>query len=297
MTDTGGMTRFQTSWAIAQRSWSVLKSDKTLAWFPALSFLVTAAVAGVFAGLFAAMGMNSGNNDAVRPAGWVLIGVLYLALAFVQTYFLAALVAGADARLHGRHTSVRDGLDVANARLHRLLPWAVVTATVSIALNLLEQQGTIGRIVASLIGLAWNLVTFLTVPILVLEDIAVGAALGRSKDLFRKTWGENVVGQAGLGIVGFVAALPGALLLALGVASGSTVVAVAVGAIGVAWILASMVVVGALSGIYRTALYRFAVTGEVPADFAGIDFQEAFRPRRLGPGSTTFGGPTGFNPN
>ena len=33
------MTRFQTSWEIAKRSWAVLKSDKTLAWFPVLSAL------------------------------------------------------------------------------------------------------------------------------------------------------------------------------------------------------------------------------------------------------------------
>jgi hypothetical protein len=32
----------------------------------------------------------------------------------------------------------------------------------------------------------------------------------------------------------------------------------------------------ALSGIYRTALYRFAMDGQVPAAFAGIDFANAF---------------------
>jgi hypothetical protein len=298
MADTGGMTRFQTSWAIAKRSWAVLKSDKSLAWFPVLSFLASLVVFGVFGGLFAALGFDGGKNEAVAPAGYVLVAVLYLCLAFVQTYFLAGLVAGADERLRGGHSTVRTALDVANSRLHRLLPWAIVSATVSLVLSLLEQQGWIGRVVASLLGLAWNLVTFLTIPILVIEDIRVGAALTRSKDLFKRTWGENVVGQAGLGIVGFVAMLPGLLVIALGAATGSVVVAVAIGVIGVAWILASMIVVAALSGIYRTALYRFASTGEIPADFSGIDFQGAFRPRgenRTGFGD--FGGTAGFNPN
>ena len=62
-----------------------------------------------------------------------------------------------------------------------------------------ERFGIIGTIVARLVGLAWNLVTFLVVPILVLEDLGVGDALKRSKDLFKKTWGENVIGQFGLG--------------------------------------------------------------------------------------------------
>jgi hypothetical protein len=86
--------------------------------------------------------------------------------------------------------------------LHRLLPWAVVSATVTLVLNQLERQGIIGQIVATFVGMAWNLVTFLTVPILVIEDLGVGAALRRSKDLFKRTWGENVIGQGGLGLVG-----------------------------------------------------------------------------------------------
>jgi hypothetical protein len=201
---------------------------------------------------------------------------------------------------------VRGALDVANARLHRLLPWAIVSATVTLILNQLERQGVVGQIIGSLIGLAWTLITFLTIPILVIEDVGVGTALRRSKDLFKKTWGENVVGQAGLGIVGFLAAIPGVLVVALGTATGSTVAAVAIGAVGVAWIIVSATVVAALSGIYRTALYRFASSGVIPADFQGADFQGAFRPRRgmLGGGGTTggFGGGTagfggGFSPN
>ena len=40
-----------------------------------------------------------------------------------------------------------------------------------------ERFGIVGTIVARLVGLAWNLVTFLVVPILVLEDLGVGDAL------------------------------------------------------------------------------------------------------------------------
>ncbi len=292
------MTRFQISWEIAKRSWAVLKSDKSLAWFPVLSFLASIAVFGVFAGLVAAIGLDGGaTKDSLQPVGWVLIALGYFALAFVQTYFLAGLVAGADRRLHGQDSTVRGALEIANSRLHRLLPWAAVSATVSIIINQLERQGIVGQIIGSLLGLAWNLLTFLTIPILVIEDVGVGAAFKRSKDLFKKTWGENVVGQAGLGIIGFLAVLPGLLVIALGVATGSVVVAVVIGAVGVAWIIVASTVVSALSGIYRTALYWFASTGSVPGEFEGIDFQAAFRPRRINPRGMFGGGDGGINPN
>ena len=287
------MGRLENSWEIAKRSWAVLRSDKSLAWFPVLSFLGSVAVVAVVGGLIALAGIDdSSSGESLAPFGWVLVVVAYVGLAIVQTYFLAALVAGADERLRGGHSTVSGALQVANSRLHRLLPWALVSATVSIILSILERYGIVGRIVASLVGLAWNLVTFLTIPILVIEDVAVGHAFTRSKDLFKKTWGENVVGQAGLGVLGFIAVLPAVALFAIGGALG-TAGLVLFGGIGLAWLVVAATVLAALNGIYRTALYRFATTGEVPPDFAGSDFQGAFRPKQERPGG--FGG--GFGPS
>jgi hypothetical protein len=288
------MSRFQTSWEIAKRSWAVLRSDKTLAWFPVLSALGSLVVIAVLGGLFLVAGIDdSSTGTTLQPIGWVLIVVAYIALAMVQTYFLAGLVAGADRRLRGQDSTLRSSLEIANSRLHRLLPWAVVTATVTMVLQVIEERlGVIGTIVARIVGLAWNLVTFLVVPILVLEDLPVGPALKRSKDLFKKTWGENVIGQFGLGAVGFLLTFPGMVLIGIGVALG-TAGLIVLGAVGVIWVLAAAVVVSALSGIYRTALYHYAANGQVPGEFSGIDFDAAFRRRgnRGNPGGP-FGSPS-----
>jgi hypothetical protein len=272
------MGRFQMSWEIAKRSWAVLRADKTLAWFPVLSALGSLIVIAALGGLFLVAGIDdTSSGTSLQPIGYVLIVVAYLALAMVQTYFLAGLVAGADQRLRGNDSSLKSALEIANSRLHRLLPWAVVTATVTMVLQAIEERfGIIGTIVARLVGLAWQLVTFLVVPILVLEDLGVGDALKRSKDLFKKTWGENVLGQFGLGAVGFLLSLPGILLIGIGVAIG-TAGLIVLGAIGVTWLLVSAVIVSALSGIYRTALYHYAANGQVPGEFSGIDFAAAFK--------------------
>ena len=152
------MSRFQTSWEIAKRSWAVLRSDKTLAWFPVLSALGSIAVMLVLGALFLAIGIDdSASGNPLQPFGYVLIVVAYVALAMVQTYFLAGLVAGADQRLRGQNSTLKGALDIANSRLHRLLPWAVVTATVTMILQAIEERfGIVGTIVARLVGLAWN---------------------------------------------------------------------------------------------------------------------------------------------
>jgi hypothetical protein len=276
------MGRIANSWSLAKTSWSVLRSDKTLAALPAFSGLASLVALGGFAGLFFALGFDFGSGDesaAVEPAGYVIAVVAYLVFAFIAVYFQAALVAGANERLQGGDASVGRSLAAANERLPRLLPWAIVTATVSLILSQLERQGWIGAIVANLLGMAWAIVTFLTVPIIMLENLGPVAALKRSGTLFKQTWGENLVAQAGFGLFALLAFLPGAAIAAIGIASGVGVVVGVTIAIAVVWLAIVTIVVSALSGIYRTALYRYAVDGRAPAEFAGTDFSSVFRPR------------------
>jgi hypothetical protein len=187
----------------------------------------------------------------------------------------------AHARLHGHPTSVSDGLRAANSRAGRLLPWAIVTGTVNWILQAIEERaGIVGNIVASLIGAAWSIVTFLAVPVIVFEDVGPIDAVKRSGTLLKRTWGENIIGQAGIGIVGIVVFLPLIAIAALGAMSGVTVVVIATIAFAVLAGLVAAVVLSTLSGIFRAALYSFAVDGTVPQAFAGADIEHAFGPRK-----------------
>ena len=82
----------------------------------------------------------------------------------------------------------------------------MLSATVSLVLRAIEERsGIVGRIVGSLVGLAWSLVTFLVLPVLVIEQIGPIQAVKRSAELFKHTWGENMIANAGIGIVAMVA--------------------------------------------------------------------------------------------
>jgi hypothetical protein len=251
-----------------------------LLWIPVIGAIASLAVFGVLGGLFLLTGIDSGSDgsDSLAPFGYVLIAIAYIALAFVAVYFQAALVAGANARLDGRATSIGESLSAAGAKLYRLLPWAIVQATVSFIIGQLERQEFLGALIGRLIGAAWNVLTFLAIPIIMIEDVGPGGALKRSKDLLGRTWGENISAQVGFGLLGFVAILPAAALIGIGVAAGSAVLLGVCIAIGVAWLAVVTLVVTALDGIFRTALYRFAADGKPPPAFADANFGEAFRP-------------------
>jgi hypothetical protein len=278
------MDRLQSSWALAKTSWRVLQRDRELLWLPVLSFVTWLAVALLVVVPILATGTveDAAGETQFRlgPLHWVLGFAGYVALAYVTVYFRAAILAGADERLGGGDPTLRSALRGASARAGRLLPWAVVTVTVSLVLRAIEERaGILGRLVAGIAGLAWALVTFLVLPVIVVEDAGPVDAVKRSAELFRRTWGENVTAQVGFGVLGFVAVLPAVAVLGLGAATGSVALTVLAVAASVVWIAVVSVVLSALGAVFQMALYRFAVDGRAPAEFAGGDLERAFVPR------------------
>jgi hypothetical protein len=272
---------FQRSIALARASWAVLRQDKELAVLPLLSFAAWLVVAATFVlPIVVIAGDGSdGSSWTSNPVSWVLAFLGYLAAAYVMIFFNAAIVCGADERLSGGDPTLGSALRGARERAGVLLPWAVLSATVTIVLRAIaERAGIIGRIVVGFIGLAWSLVTFLVLPILVVERVGVGTAVKRSSELFKRTWGENVVTNGGIGLLGFGAALVGLVVVVPLIAIGGPVAYLGVG-VGVVWIAAVTCVTTTLGGIVSIALYRYAVDGTVPG-FGTEQLSGAFRPRR-----------------
>ncbi len=274
------MGRFQSSMALAKASWQVLRDDKKLVLLPLLSGVVTLIVVASF-GVPAAMlsHSSSGGGYQATPVTWVLGAIGYLVAALVVIFFNAALVYAADAKMHGADVSLGDALRFSMSRLHVLLPWAVVSATVSVVLRMIEERaGIVGRIVGALAGIAWSLVTFLVLPVLVVEGLGPIAAVKRSGELFKRTWGEQVVSNFAISLVAFLAILAGLVPTVLLVAVGGPV-AIAGVVLFVLWLVTVSLVASALTGILCMALYRFATDGQVPG-FDTAQLHSAFRPRR-----------------
>jgi Family of unknown function (DUF6159) len=269
----------QRSIELAKASWAVLRQDKELAVLPVLSFLAWLVVAATFVlPIVVVAGDASDKSWTSNPVTWVLGFLGYLSVTYVMILFNAAIVCGADERLRGGDPTLGSALRGAWDRAGVLLPWALLSATVSLILRAIEERaGIVGRIVVGLIGIAWSLVTFLVLPILVVERIGVGAAVKRSAELFKHTWGENVVTNGGICLLGFLAMLAGAVVVVPLVAIGGPVTYLGIG-IGVVWIAAVTCITTTLSGIVSIALYRYAVNGDVPG-FGTDQLRGAFRPR------------------
>jgi len=162
-----------------------------------------------------------------------------------------------------------------------ILGYALISATVGMIFRWLSERGVLGAIASRLAGMAWNIATFLVVPILVMENVGPVEAVKRSAGLLKKTWGEQIVGNLSIGLVFglliFAIILLGIGGVALGVNIDSAPVAIAAAVIATILVLGLSLISSALSGIYSAAVYNYAVTGEPGTYFEQGLVEDAFR--------------------
>jgi len=279
--------RFSRSWTLAGQCWDVLKQDKMLMIFPVFSGIAVALITASFAmpiwGLARTM-FGSGGSYVPATSTYVQIAIFYAANYFVVIFFNTALVSVALARMEGREASVADGLRTATSRLPAILLYAAIAATVGSVLRAIEERvGFIGSLVAGIVGVVWSVATFLVVPVLAAEEVGPFEAIGRSASMLKATWGENIIGNGGIGLVmGLVmllAAGVGVGFIGLGFASHSIALTVfAVLASGAAF-LGLAVVSSTLHTIYSAALYRYASGATHWETIDGALLGQAFRVR------------------
>jgi Family of unknown function (DUF6159) len=195
---------FSRSWELVKASWAVLRSDKELIVFPIVSMIgmvivsIAFLVPAVMAGLFDSATRHGNNGVASAIVGFLFYVVIYTVIFYANS----ALVGAAMIRLRGGDPTLRDGFRIASERAAAILGYAVIAATVGMILNALSRRaGIIGQIVISFIGFAWNVATFLVVPVLVVKKLSPLDAIKRSAALLKSTWGEQLVGNFSLGMV------------------------------------------------------------------------------------------------
>jgi hypothetical protein len=174
--------------------------------------------------------------------------------------------------MNGQNPTLGDGFRICFARMPLIVGWAVIAATVGLILRIIEDKNRrIGRFIAGLLGMAWTAVSFLVLPILVIEKKDPFSALKESTVMLKKTWGEQLMCNFSFGLIFFLLFIPGIALAALGIfigaSTGNTVFAVACIGVAVIYFIALSLIQSALQVIFQTALYYYAKHKTAPAGF------------------------------
>lgn len=260
------MSRFSRGFQLFKETFGILKKDRDLLLFPVISGVVTLLVVATFFPPLLFSGVLSGmDTSAGSPLVYVLLFAFYSVSYFIVMYFNTALVSCALMRLDGRDSTFMDGIHAASARIGKILSWTLVAATVGLILRLIRGDGNniLVSLASALLGAAWSLATFFVIPVIVVDDLGGFAAIERSWNLFKSTWGETVIGSVSLGLVfipGLLLFLGGVLVLVVGLVETGLLICVAAMLL---WVV-SAILYGALQGIFVAIMYRYATTGEVP---------------------------------
>jgi hypothetical protein len=273
-------SRFSNSFALVKASANVLRLDKELMVFPLMSGIATVLVAASFiAPIFMVGPQIFIEGESPSYLAYAFGFAFYLVQYFVIFFFNAALVGAALIRLDGGDPTVSDGLAIASKRMGSILGYAAIAATVGMVLRFIaERAGFLGRIVSGLIGIAWTLTTYLTVPILVTKNIGPIDAVKESVAIFKRTWGEQVIGNFGMSWAVALMAISwtclGFVMIFLTSSMGGFVVGPVIAIMVLGYVFLALFA-SALQGIYTAALYRYAITGDAgyfDADIMGNAF-------------------------
>jgi hypothetical protein len=275
-----------TSKALTQQSWGLVKHNRYLLAFPLIGFLVSLvplAILGVAGGVLAAT-EEAETNTGLQIAMAIVAAIALFVVFLIANIFTAGLVSAVTSELRGIDSSFGEGLGTGLGHIGVLVKWSFVQTVVSLILSRLQSggdgvSGVLRSLAAATAGLAWSVVTFLVMPILVNEDVKVFAAIKRSSELLKQTWGNQLGGRARIGLrLLLVVFLPALALLIGGIfvgAGGAWAAGIPMILLGAVLFAIALLLGQAVQGVFATVLYLYAANGEVPAGFTRDQLSEA----------------------
>jgi hypothetical protein len=277
------------SWELTKLSFRVIGQDTELLLYPLIALVLS--IGYLLALLYPTVLLELANDGSMEwtVADYVLTFIAYLGLSFIGTFANMCIVYTAKTRFEGGNATFGESVGFTLKRIHQVLAWATVSATVGIVFRMIDdaasRAGGIGKIVVAvlrgILGMMWSVITLFVIPSMVYRGTGPIDAIKDSIAVLRKTWGESLVRAIGFGLVQFAFVMLGVLafggmfagLVTMHAGTGAWIAVLVVGmtyfvGLGFVFQLAHM--------IFNTALYAYAAEGKVAAGYDRDLFESAF---------------------
>jgi hypothetical protein len=284
---------FSRSWEITKLSIEVIKKDKELLMFPILSgiFSVLFIIAILFPAIIGPLVLGIAGGEAATTVGiYLSLFIVYFGLSIIATFFNVCTVYTIKKRFDGGNATFGESVKFGFSRFGLIVKWGLISATVGLILRIIEDAAErvgglteiIIKIITSLLGAAWSVITIFVVPSMVYKNLGPKDAIKSSVATLKKTWGESLIREFGIGAVSFVFFLIGIIfwlaILFLLMPLGAVAIAF-VALFAVIYFIAVIVFFSLVNSVFNTALYVYAEKGKVPA-FKPEILKGAFRARK-----------------
>jgi hypothetical protein len=206
---------------------------------------------------------------------------------FIATFFNVAFYQQIMTALSGEPVSISAGLRFAATKWQSILMWTLFAGLVGYTIKALEERfGLIGRLVMRLVGTAWSIACVFVIPVIITSERSMNPVnvLKESALTLKRTWGESLIGYAGVSLGSAIIVLASLVWLGGGIAiSISLHLYWLIALIGVAWIIAMVLwvyVLSVASQIFRCALFVYATQGTLPPPYTDEMVALAWRTKK-----------------
>lgn len=227
-------------------------------------------------------GLATGDGGVLAAAVSLLLLVVYLTLwnACIGAMMYCVVQVARD---NDGEATIANGFAATLRVVPQLIGWSIVAAIVGSVVRAVaewirpDRMFSIGgferRAAARALESGWSVYGMFALCYVVLEQDGPLTAMRRSGELVRSVWGRTVIGEFTYGLLSFLLALPGILLVGMAgwtvVSKGATSAAVAFGILGVSLIIA---------GVLFVETMRKAYFGILFAEGGSLANADAYRP-------------------
>ena len=225
------MGKFKTSWSLFSSSLSVINKNKKLLLFPVIGFIFVVIIGLFF--LSPVLLWDSGHS-VTELSHWETLGqhihnmvgnkkvsggvvieqlygnywyawfvLFYLISMFSTTFLNVAFYNEIIKGLNGKRVSLLRGIKAALSRIRLIMIWSLFAGAIGLIIrNLEERLGFVGRWIMAFIGIAWSVASIFVIPVIIREEKSSNPIklLRTSALMLKRTWGETVIGYAGISV-------------------------------------------------------------------------------------------------
>ncbi|MBN2157499.1 MAG: hypothetical protein JW776_15745 [Candidatus Lokiarchaeota archaeon] len=285
---------FQRSREVMRLSFSVIRADKELLWFPILSSIFSAlfSIAVLFPTILIQLFQGSVNDFTWNAIYYLWLFLVYFGLAVISTFFGVCTCYTAKTRFEGGDATLGQSIKYGFKRFGSVVAWGAISGLwgvlMAVLQNIANRLGTVGKVIIQLLrgamSFMWNIATIFVVPAITYYDLGPKAAIKKSVETLKKTWGESIIRYFGMGLMRFLFGLIG--LIVFGGLSLLFFIWVPVmwlgitfAILGVIYLILLNLVFNVANMVYNTALFVYADTGSVPAGWKKNVLANTFKPK------------------
>lgn len=265
------MSRFKNTWSLMKSSLRVLQQEKKLLIFPVLSGVASLIVIISFITPVWITGQWEALNSLFEEytAGtFAIIFLFYFVNYFFILFFNSAAVVSAIHVMKGGKPSLVKAMKLVWTRKTALFGWTFIAASVGLLLNTLENQSDkFGKLLTGFLGLSWTVISFLVLPVLIIEKKGPIESLKESTRMLKESWGEQLIGHFSFGLVFFLLALGIAIVVFPLFFLGPVFVVIGIVLAVLSFIMIS-ILQWILQSIFMGAIYIYVREKSLPSGFS-----------------------------